>query len=229
MLLITKSIFSISGPSTTSRHVFCRFVQRIARRGPGLRLMIITNGRSSTTHLRTPMPLLRRVHARVENVIQGRRKRVSCSRLVMRLGGDRKRMRTLYLTVPFLQRKSCPIITASNGPCTRNIGRLCIQLRRQTLRQHGSKRTLITIKRLRTANSRVTRHSFDRQAVVKKLRYISPSAFARRVTCATLKRVRGSRHISNERGMHCTNDPLPVSFTRERCRRKMIVIALTRK
>lgn len=228
MLVITKSIFSISGPSTTSRQVFCHFVREIAARGPQLRLIIITNGRSSTTQLRSPLPLLRRVHARVGKVIHGRGNGVSCRRLLMRLGGTTKRMRTLYLTMPFLQRKSCPIMRARNGPCTRKIGRLCTHLLGCTLGGQASKRTLITIKRLLTANSRVTRGSRDRHVVVNNLRDMSPRSFPRRVICATLKRVRGTRHMSNERGVHCTNDPLPVSFTRGRCRRKIMGIALSR-
>lgn len=57
---------------------------------------------------------------------------------------------------------------------------------------------------------------------------MSPRTFSRRVTCATLKRVRGTRQISKERGMQCTKDPVPVSFTRGRCRRKIIVIAFSK-
>lgn len=88
---------------------------------------------------------------------------------------------------------------------------------------------MLTVNRLRTVNSRVTRGSCDRHAIVNNLRYISPSTFSRRVTCATLNRVRGTRHMSNERGIECTKDPVPVSFTRGRCRRKIIRIAFSKK
>lgn len=129
---MTKSIFSISGPSTTSRDLCCRFVCQIATRGPALRVIVITNGRSSTTQLRTPLPLLRTVQARIQKMMHGSSsKRVSCSRLAIRLGGHSKRIRLLYVTIPFLQRKSCPAIPARNGPCTRKIQRLCARLLRE--------------------------------------------------------------------------------------------------
>lgn len=219
MLLVTNSMFSDPGPSTRSRQVCCHFLERIASRGPSIRVVVVTKGRSSTTHLRTPGPLLRGVGIAIHNIIHhGTRNSVSLRRLVIPLCA-RKRIATCYLTIPCLHRKSCPSIRGCSG----KIRLLC---RRLFGRIGRGKIPIVTVKRLRTANSRVSRSSHSRHAIVKNLRYMSPSTFSRTVTCATLKRLRHSRHMSRQRGIHCSKAPVPVSFTREGGTSKIIVVAV---
>lgn len=230
ILLVTNSIFSITGPSTTTRHHFFHFLQRTGQHGPRLRVIVVTNGRSSTTHLRTPVPLLRRLGASVMKTIpQASLYGVSFSSLLVPLCGGRKGQRTVYLTIPCLHRKSCPTSGRKGSACIRNIAQVCHRLCSCTSDRERPNRTLLTVKRLRTANTRLSRSSQDRQAVVKKLRSVSMRTFGRSLTCATLNRVRGTRQMKKHRSMHCTNDPLPVSFSRRRCRRRIITFALRGK
>lgn len=224
-LIIAGDVFETSNPPAEAQQQYFDFLATVARRCPGLQVLVIGGNHDSADRLDAPEPVLRSLSVQVVGGLRLVDANADLSRAVVTLKTRDGRDGATVAAVPFLRPSDLPRVAGVEDELVAGMGAAYGRVLELARQRRGARTALIATGHLYMVGGRVSELS-ERKILGGNQHAVSVDLFPADVAYAALGHLHLAQEVGARKGVRYSGSPIPLSVNEAGYQHQVCVVEL---